>query len=281
MHAMNKKLHLRRTAKVWTKSLLKLLVIVGFLGSVNELAFGSHGSQVLFAVWNVGQGSWNTAIKMDRCIHFDVGGEMAPWDQIHKYCNNKIQRVFLSHTDKDHIRFLFDLEKRFPKKVCLLGYPILPQPPKNLSSHQFKSWQWHDRWLKRARQEFKECVPNSEDEFKILYNPIHLLSENSNDLSRVAQWRTFLIPGDSTLKAEAHWISAITSKISTLVLGHHGSKTSTSVALLKSLPQLKMAISSARKQAYGHPHPAIIARLRNKGLSILRTEVWGHLIFAL
>lgn len=63
-----------------------------------------------------------------------------------------------------------------------------------------------------------------------------------------------------------------------LILGHHGSKSSTSEYLLNNL-SIRQSISSARWKRYHHPHPQVLARLQIKKIPNLRTEDWGHIIF--
>lgn len=63
-----------------------------------------------------------------------------------------------------------------------------------------------------------------------------------------------------------------------LALGHHGSRTSTSKDLLKELPNLKLAIASARKRRYGHPHRETVEALGKFKVPILSTEDWGNIV---
>jgi competence protein ComEC len=62
-----------------------------------------------------------------------------------------------------------------------------------------------------------------------------------------------------------------------LVLGHHGSRTSTSDNLLRSLPSLRLTIASARHAKYGHPHSEVLQRLRFYRVPVLSTEDWGSI----
>jgi competence protein ComEC len=66
-----------------------------------------------------------------------------------------------------------------------------------------------------------------------------------------------------------------------LVLGHHGSRTSTSSLLLDHLPRLTAAVSSARFRKYGHPHARVRRDLAKRHIPLLRTEEWGNLHFEL
>lgn len=63
-----------------------------------------------------------------------------------------------------------------------------------------------------------------------------------------------------------------------LKVGHHGSASSTSPALLDAArPQLAL-ISVGRRNRYGHPAPSVLARLRRRSVRILRTDQAGSVI---
>src|SRR5690606_34775821 len=68
-------------------------------------------------------------------------------------------------------------------------------------------------------------------------------AKTANDLSRVVLWNGFLIPGDSSQAIEKTWVGDFSDldRVRVLILGHHGSRTSTSHALLSQLTRLKMA----------------------------------------
>jgi competence protein ComEC len=106
------------------------------------------------------------------------------------------------------------------------------------------------------------------------------LKAKSNELSQVFLAAGFLLPGDSTKKEELAWGSLLPQGLPrVLILGHHGSRTSTSEFLLNHLPLLKLAISSARWRRYQHPHAQVLALLRKHKIPILRTEDWGSVWF--
>jgi competence protein ComEC len=66
-----------------------------------------------------------------------------------------------------------------------------------------------------------------------------------------------------------------------LVLGHHGSRTSTSEALLTHLSGLKQALASSRMARFGHPHAEVRTACRKHGVALISTEAWGHVILEL
>ncbi len=56
-----------------------------------------------------------------------------------------------------------------------------------------------------------------------------------------------------------------------LVVAHHGSRTSTSTGFLLATRPARAIISVGRDNDYGHPHPDILARLREHGGNVSRT----------
>lgn len=216
-------------------------------------------------VWNVGQGLWTTA-RVDRdCFHFDVGGEHWPLAAIRALCSGLNHGVTMSHSDWDHVGGLGALATR-GGRTCVIAAP----------RDTVKSAK-----KKRLWATLPPCPkPDLLDELR-WDRP----GKSANAESRVFLFeRRFLIPGDSPASEEKKWDSAnalLLHDVQVLVLGHHGSRTSTSAHLLRRLPNLKIAISSARRKKYGHPHPETVARLREFRIGLLRTEDWGHLVFEL
>ena len=103
--------------------------------------------------------------------------------------------------------------------------------------------------------------------------------KTSNNWSRVFFNTKLIIAGDGSKKTDKKWLPFLIGQPEYLVLGHHGSKTSTSKQLLKSLKKGGTAISSARKKRYGHPHPYVQKLLKKNGINLLLTEgLWPHFL---
>ena len=64
-----------------------------------------------------------------------------------------------------------------------------------------------------------------------------------------------------------------------LVVGHHGSASSTGAELLYRLRPELAFLSVGRDNAYGHPAPVVLARLLQYGCSVYRTDLSGDLTF--
>ncbi len=208
-------------------------------------------------VWNVGQGQWVTILDEQSCWHLDMGGEFAPWSQIMRACRGRLNRVSLSHWDSDHINFVGRARHQLPN-LCVINRPL------GLAAE-------HKMTLINS---LPECVPS-----------LHLRQwsypegKTPNAKSWVVLTHGVLAPGDSPRAQEKMWLHKLgdLSDVRILVLGHHGSRTSTSRELLFALSRVKMAISSARFQRYGHPHREVVEALERARIPMLRTEEWGTL----
>jgi competence protein ComEC len=226
-----------------------------FIALISITARVSPDFRERWIVWNVEQGQWATYVEAANCWHFDMGGERPPWPKVQRLCRTRRNFVFLSHWDWDHIGFVGQAPWHLPE-ICLLGDPGGPG-----SAHA-------RRWV--HRMDFCE----GRTPFRFWTNAF---SRTSNGWSRVAIWKGVLLPGDSTKVEEKKWHFQLEgiSKTRVLILGHHGSRSSTSQTLLASLPNLKMAVASARHARYGHPHADTVKRLVEARIPLLTTEDWG------
>jgi competence protein ComEC len=64
-----------------------------------------------------------------------------------------------------------------------------------------------------------------------------------------------------------------------LKVGHHGSRTSSSPALLAAVRPGVAAISAGVRNRFGHPHPRTLAALRERGIEALRTDRGGAIVW--
>jgi competence protein ComEC len=246
-----------------------ILIFIWFHPS---LAIGPLRSPEAVVIWNVGQGSWASELRNDHCLHFDLGGERADIKRIKKLCSYKKQFMFISHWDWDHFNFL---QKYIAdtKNFCI--FSPSPSEKKNKA------------WIKRLILKIQKCslneVPKGTQVIFEHKNFSKRLPRSTNEESSIYLSSGFLFPGDSPVRMEKIWMRQVPrSKVKYLVLGHHGSKTSTSEDLLNTLSFIQSAVVSARKAKYGHPHEKVTTRLRKKRLiPLLETEKWGNLWFLL
>jgi competence protein ComEC len=87
-----------------------------------------------------------------------------------------------------------------------------------------------------------------------------------------------LLTGDISGDVEREIIPLLSpSRLRILKVGHHGSRTSTSQALLDAWRPDIALISCGRGNPFGHPHPDVLERLRSVGTKVLRTDLHGQI----
>ena len=243
-----------------------LIFITAFLFPLHQF---SQDKKAQLITWYVGQGQMITYSDITSCIHFDMGGEIFPEKNLIKECGQKENKVFFSHWDWDHINFTKRAWKRLPffcrlnqpggignkkKKIFLSPIPFCNKLSKQKSEKIFREILFFPQWDKNKK------------------------STKSNKHSRVVVIKNqVLIPGDSPGSSEKLWQGKIKAQIKILMVSHHGSRYSTTPKLLKYLPHLRIAVASARKKRYGHPHPLVKERLAKRGVPLLSTENFNHI----
>jgi competence protein ComEC len=116
-------------------------------------------------------------------------------------------------------------------------------------------------------------------------SPIDPLFDNTNDNSIVLSLSygsiDFLFTGDAEIDAEASMISAgILSDIDILKVGHHCSRTASSVAFLNIIKPDVAIYTAALGNTYGHPHAESLAALQSIGATIYGTDTLGTIVIS-
>ncbi len=224
----------------------------------------AHHFDDSFVIWNVGQGQWITYNTLTTCYHFDVGGEFFPLRKIKQLCRDKQNELYISHWDFDHLSGLKHLANW--SRVCRRQDP--------LGTAAFKKM--------KLLAHFPFCQDPPHPEIKLIF-PLKKeqgqLPDISNAQSQVFLFKNWLIPGDSRQEEEKIWSLRVPDNVKALVVGHHGSRTSSSPELIRRIPKLQWAIISARWRRYKHPHPLTLLNFSQQKKRVLRTEDWGNFRF--
>ena len=112
-----------------------------------------------------------------------------------------------------------------------------------------------------------------------IYAPFPKGDKNERGLMLSAKvgGRTMLITGDvSTTTEQKLVLSQPLEDTDILLVGHHGSKYSTCEALLQEAAP-EISVISVGYNSYGHPTDEVLARLRDAGTQILRTDESGNI----
>ncbi|MEW5974672.1 MAG: ComEC/Rec2 family competence protein [Acidobacteriota bacterium] len=98
---------------------------------------------------------------------------------------------------------------------------------------------------------------------------------NDDSIAFRLQWgsRSFLLTGDIERRVEARLLSNPQMlKADVLKVSHHGSRSSSTPAFLRSVQPVLGLVSAGNPSPFGHPHPEVIARLHDAGMTVLRTD---------
>ncbi|MBX8468150.1 MULTISPECIES: DNA internalization-related competence protein ComEC/Rec2 [unclassified Pseudomonas] len=183
---------------------------------------------------------------------FDLG-ERVVLPALRKLGVEHLDLMLLSHADADHAGGALAVAKGLPVSRVISGDP--PGLPEALNAEVCESgrqWQWDGvafhlwQWADARDSNQRSCV------LQIEANGERLLL--TGDIDSAAE-RDLL---NSALAVHTQWLQA----------PHHGSRSSSSMALLKTLQPQAVLISRGQGNSFGHPHPTVIARYRKQGIHI-------------
>lgn len=254
-----------------------IAVVCAFVIMTGEKSGQSGGEGIRFDVLDVGQGQCVVATCGDSCVVIDCGGD-APADRIAishllRLGVADIDALIFTHAHADHANGAEYLMKSVSTKAVYM-------PSTDRENATF---------IDIADSAEKECntvfvdkditIELEEMKIKLLTLPSGS-DENENGLVVLVCDGEYelLITGDIATSNEKLVIDRIPD-CESYIVGHHGSKTSSSQALLnRALPELSV-ISVGEGNSYGHPSSQAIKRLRNIGSEVRRTDIEGTLTF--
>ena len=225
----------------------------------------------LITTLDVGQGLSHVVQTKNHTLLFDTGniypsGFNLGTSVINPYLKfkniKKLDKIIISHNDKDHIGGLKGVLKEFKANQILASdYKKIPQAKPCISGQK---WQW-DGVL-----------------FEIL-NPSEQNKLNNNNNSCVLKIstlkHTILLTADIEIETEEFLINTIKSKLDSdiLIVPHHGSKTSSSHKFLQAVSPNIAIVSSGFKNKYKHPNNQIINRYKKYNIEVLNTSCTGQI----
>ncbi len=226
-------------------------------------------------VLDVGQGQSLLLSSKESLLVYDVGaafsdnfnaGEAIVAPAIWQLGFKQIDSLIISHSDNDHAGGVKGLNNlNIKAKQRWLGQP-LPNLT-GVSCHQQGLDTWH-RLDKHIAWRFLQGSSNA---------------SSDNDLSCVLQfqWQHLrgLVLGDISSKVEQHLVARYgdSLKSDVLIIAHHGSKSSSSTLLLKTVMPKTAIISAGFNNRFGHPHHSVLVRLKQLGIETYNTALDGQI----
>ena len=226
-----------------------------------------HG-QVDVVQLDVGQGQALILRTRHHALLYDAGPRSGTFDlgarvvlpSLRKLGVGALDLMLLSHADADHAGGATAIAKGLPIKRVVggetEGLPALLGTQPCISGERwtwdgvtFELWQWPGAITGNP----KSCV------LQVQANGERLLL--TGDIDRAAEQAML----GSPLAVPTHWLQA----------PHHGSRSSSSWAFLERLAPQSVLISRGRGNAFGHPHPQVMARYQRLGSQVYDSAEHG------
>lgn len=238
---------------------------------------------------DVGQGDSTLIITPDKKTVLIDGGGSDSFDMGEKvllpYLLDrrilKIDYVLISHFDTDHCGGILTIME----KVKVKNIIISEQAEHSENYERFKKLMINKKIRLIEVKKGDKIKIGRYSEFKILFPPSRLLSENPlNNNSIVAQFNynnfKMLFTGDIEKLAEQQILKTEKAEIRADILkvAHHGSKTSSIPEFIKAVRPKIALIGVGKNNTFGHPNQQTIKNLENIKCRIYRTDLQGEII---
>ena len=187
---------------------------------------------------------------------------------------DELELVVASHADTDHIEGLARVLAEMPVQRLVIGHPAAEAVFEVLMDVAER------RGVPVTEVRRGEVLHVGDARLDILNPPMQPFAEsNTNSVAFVlsAYGTRALFLGD--VPSEVEGVLAVPD-VDVMMAAHHGSRFSTSNALLRGAQPEQVVLSYGRN-TYGHPHPDVLSRLRTHGAEVFHTYRRGALRFPL
>jgi competence protein ComEC len=172
-----------------------------------------------------------------------------------------IDRIIVSHADLDHAGGLTDLLADIVVDETLTGEPMFIDDSRTLPCVAASGWRWDGI------------------EFRFI-NPPSGVQVDGNDASCVlvinAGPHSVVLTGDIEQSVERRLVRDGTiSRADVVVVPHHGSRTSSTAAFVRSLSPSLAIVSAGFENRWGFPKAEVVARWESSGAKVLNTATSG------
>ena len=237
-----------------------------------------YGNLTIYFI-DVGQGDSTLIVSPNNKTMLIDGGEKNKGIEIVSFIRNlginKIDYVLATHADADHIGGLPYINLKLkPELVIDNGLSKDTQIYKEYNnSITNKKIIYID-----SQFDFDDNIITS---FIVSYDDGLGYSSNHNDNSIILKLdyknTSFLFTGDCEEECESR-IGDSDLDSDVYKIGHHGSKTSSSMYLLNKITPKISVISAGLGNQYGHPHNEVLERLKFINSKVYRTDLQGNII---
>ncbi|OHA08234.1 MAG: hypothetical protein A3B37_03310 [Candidatus Sungbacteria bacterium RIFCSPLOWO2_01_FULL_59_16] len=270
----------------WQRYVFFGLVLAAVFIWASVFALEAKDGRLTLFVFDVGQGdalfidagNGNQVLidgGPDDAVLAKIGGVMPFWDRT-------IELVVLTHPHADHLDGLIPVLERYD-----IGMVV--ESGVNHSIPEYDTWHElvRERGVPLHIAKAGERIRVSPDAVFEVLAPLHdfvgtsLAVHDAMVVLRLTDRNArALLTGDAEDDVEREMLgSGAAVRADLLKVGHHGSKTSTTDALLGAVHPAVAVISVGAKNRYGHPYQLVLDRLSRAGVRVLRTDRDGDIVF--
>lgn len=240
----------------------------------------SSSKQMLVHFIDVGQGD-SIFIQSPNGKNMLVdGGTRAYGDDVVGYLKSlnvsKIDYVVATHPDADHIGGLIDVVNTFKVGTFI----------NSGKEHTTKTYEDLLKAVLNKKINYNEPKAGSfldlDSALKVQVLASNPTAEENNDASIVLKVTynkvSFLLTADAGVELEKEIAAKYDVSATILKAGHHGSSTSSSLEFLKKVKPAGIILSYGKDNTYGHPHPKVMANIKQIGAKAYSTAQDGTII---
>ncbi|MBQ8234824.1 MAG: DNA internalization-related competence protein ComEC/Rec2, partial [Bacilli bacterium] len=260
---------------MFKRNVYKVIFVIFLLIHIN---FNYIISEASIHFIDVGQGDCTLFRVSNNNILIDTGGiynrELSKNTLIPYFKSlgiRKLDYLIITHGDFDHMGEAINLVNNFKVDKVIFNCGEFNELEKGLISV-----------LDSKGLIYDSCI----EEINVDDNKLYFLNsgiyDNENDNSNVIYTEIdnykFLFMGDASLDVEKDMIKKYSiDNIDVLKVGHHGSKTSSSMEFIDSINPRYSIISVGKNNRYHHPNKEVLDNLRES--RVYRTDIDGGIIF--
>lgn len=230
-------------------------------------------------VLDVGQGLAVVAQTRNHALLFDTGPAYGPAADsgnrvIVPYLRaagiRRLDVLVVSHDDMDHTGGAVSVLQAVPVDAMLTALPdldpLLLLGPEERRCAAGQGWQWNG-------VAFEMLYPDAATRAAVKLKD----NERSCVLKVTAGADSVLIPADIERRGEQILLATAAEqlKATVLIAPHQGSRTSSSPAFIAAVAPQTVIFPVGYRNAFRHPHPEVVARYRNIGSDLYRTDEDG------
>jgi competence protein ComEC len=276
--------------KKWLISLLLLAGLLGLTGctmasapaaskgadSLKDSILDQSGLKVLFL--DVGQGASQLLVSPNgKTMLIDAGDndkEQLMLDYMKKYGITKLDIVIGTHPDADHIGGLDKVIDHLD-----IGKVYLPKASSNTKTYESLLTSIKQKGLKITTAKAGVKLDWDPDVQVEMLAPVKSYEDNNNNSAVVRLTHganAILLTGDAESESEQDMIASKAELSADLMLvGHHGSNSSTTAAFLNKVKPKAAVIQVGKGNKYGHPKEKVLQRLEKQGVKVYRNDEQG------